>query len=357
MSHILLLIDHQENGRLLAESLKKRHQVSLADSEEGLRQPFDLGVVDGTALNRFSKAIRSRKEAERPRFLPLILIVTRQEVRLFKRHLWESVDDLLICPIDKMELQVRVEVLLRAREFSSELKLRNDDLEAYSQALMHDLRAPVRAIGSFSKLLIDEQKEKLDDRGKRHLERIRAVAEQAWDLIDSLLAFSRLGRKEIVLRTTPLPAMMATCLRNLREEIEAAKAEVIVPANLPSVRADPALLMMALTNLLSNAIKYVAPGTRPQVVLSVSTTARRSRIQIEDNGIGISPEDRERIFAPFVRLHGVEEYPGIGLGLSTVRKVVELMGGRTGFESSKGKGSRFWIELEAAETKERQEKI
>jgi signal transduction histidine kinase len=351
MNRILLLIDHKENARLLAEWLKKRYPLSLADSEEGLRGPFDLGIVDGPALNRLSKAIRSRKESERPRFLPFILAVSRPDAALFKEHLWKSVDELLAAPIDKMELQARVEVLLRARGFSSELKIRNDDLEAYAQALMHDLRAPVRAIGSFSKLMIQEQKEKLDARGKHHLDRIHTVAEQAWDLIDALLNFSRLGRKEIALRNTPLSSLAASCLRNLEEEIAAAGAEITIGEALPSVVADPALLRTAVTNLLSNAIKYVPPGTRPRVTLSAAVRGGSCRIQVEDNGIGISPEDQARIFTPFVRLHGVEEYPGIGLGLSTVRKAVEMMGGRLGVESSPGKGSRFWIDLPASERK------
>ncbi|WDT74967.1 MAG: hypothetical protein MPW16_17095 [Candidatus Manganitrophus sp.] len=179
----------------MAEWLQKRYQVTLADSKEALHQPFDLGMIDGPALRRLSKEIQIRKAAERPRFLPFILAVSRPDVNLFKQHLWESVDELIIHPVDQMELQVRIEVLLRSRQFSSELKLRNDDLEAYSQALMHDLRAPVRAVGSFAKLLIEEQKEKLDERGKHHLDRIQSVAEQAWDMIDALLNFSRLGTK------------------------------------------------------------------------------------------------------------------------------------------------------------------
>lgn len=345
MSHILLLIDHPENRRLLAEWLQKRYQVTLADSKEALHQTFDLGMIDGPALSRLSKEVQTRKAAERPRFLPFILAVSRPDVNLFKQHLWESVDELIIHPVDQVELQVRIEVLLRSRQFSSELKLRNDDLEAYSQALMHDLRAPVRAVGSFAKLLVEEQKEKLDERGKHHLDRIQSVAEQAWDMIDALLNFSRLERKEITLRTVRLDSVIESCLRDLQEEIEAANAQVVIQGDLVPIQADTTLLKMALTDLLSNAIKYVSPGTRPHVILSTSMMPPRCRIQIQDNGIGISSENQRRIFSPFVRLHSVEEYPGIGLGLSTVQKVVEMMGGQAGVESVSDRGSLFWIEL------------
>lgn len=345
MNRILLLIDHPENRRLLEAWLRKWYQVIPADSKEELHQPFDLGMIDGPALSRLSKEVQTRKAAERPRFLPFILAVSRTDVNLFKQHLWESVDELIIHPVDQMELQVRIEVLLRSRQFSSELKLRNDDLEAYSQALMHDLRAPVRAIGGFAKLLVQEQKGKLDERGKHHLDRIQSVAEQAWDMIDALLNFSRLGQKEIILRRVRLHSIIESCLRNLQEEIEAANAQIVIRGELASVQADPTLLKMALNDLLSNAIKYVPPGKQPHVILSTSISPRRCRIHIQDNGIGLSSENQQRIFSPFVRLHSVEEYPGIGLGLSTVRKVVELMGGQVGVESAPDRGSLFWIEL------------
>lgn len=355
MSHILLLIDHHENRRLLAEWLEKRYQVTPADSKEAMHQPFDLGMVDGPALSRLSKEIQTIKAEAHPRFLPFILSVSRPDVHLFQQHLWESVDELIVSPIDKMELQVRIEVLLRARRFSSELKLRNDDLEAYAQALMHDLRAPVRAVGSFARLLVQEQKEKLDERGKHHLDRIQSVAEQAWEMIDALLAFSRLGRKEITLRTVGLDSMIQSCLRDLEEEIKTTNAQVVIEGDLPAVQADPTLLRMALTDLLSNAIKYVPPGTQPRIVLSVMAGPRSRRIQIEDNGIGISSENQRRIFSPFVRLHSVEEYPGIGLGLSTVRKVIEMMGGQVGVQSAPNQGSLFWIELKDQTPDERRD--
>ncbi|MBI3803426.1 MAG: hypothetical protein HY282_06655 [Nitrospirae bacterium] len=355
MNRILLLIDHKENRRLLAEWLEPRHPVVVADSEAALGQPFDLGIVDGPALHRWVKEIQSRREADRPRFLPFLLIVPRHDVGLFKQHLWESIDELIINPVDKVELQVRVDVLLRSRQFSSELKVRNDELETYAQALTHDLRAPVRVISSFAKLLINEQPEKLNARGQHQLERIYSVAEQAWELIDSLLAFSRLGQKKIALRSVRLASLVESCLRNVEEEVEAAKGEVRVEGDLPAVQADPTLLKAALTNLLSNAVKYVAPGTRPRVTLSASVRVGICRIEIQDNGIGISSENLGRIFSPFVRLHSIEEYPGFGLGLSTVQKVIEIMGGRVGADSSEGIGSRFWIELEVAEPQERRE--
>ena|SRR5215472_9061371 len=112
-----------------------------------------------------------------------------------------------------------------------------------------------------------------------------------------------------------------------------------------TVQADPTLMKIALTNLLSNSIKFVPEGTRPAITVSTSVRKDICRIEVDDNGVGIRKEDQQRIFMPFVRLFSEEEFPGVGLGLPSVRKAVELMGGRVGVDSELGRGSRFWIEL------------
>jgi len=134
-------------------------------------------------------------------------------------------------------------------------------------------------------------------------------------------------------------------LRNLAAEIRTRNAQVSIRGRSRVIQADPTLLKIALTNLLSNAIKFVPDGVKPQITVSASVRHDLCRIEINDNGVGISKEDQQRIFLPFVRLYSEQAFPGIGLGLPSVRKAVELMGGRVGVESSPGQGSRFWIEL------------
>jgi signal transduction histidine kinase len=136
-----------------------------------------------------------------------------------------------------------------------------------------------------------------------------------------------------------------SCLKNLETEIRGRNANVKIRGRSRVVQLDPTLLKIALTNLLSNAIKFVADGVQPEITISASVKHDVCRIEVNDNGIGISEEDQQRIFMPFVRIYSEEEFPGIGLGLPSVRKAVELMGGRVGVDSKPGQGSRFWIEL------------
>ena len=260
-------------------------------------------------------------------------------------NLWQSVDDSITMPVSKLELQSRVEILLRARRISLELKLRNEDLEAFIQAMSHDVRASVRAVTLFAEAASMSEAGRLSPEGKQDLERIRWAAQEMRELIDSLLNFSKLGRGEVRYEPINLRTYIETCLRTVEGEIRDRNADIKIQGKPRVVPADPALLKIAITNLLSNAIKFVPKGVRPKITVSASVKENLCRIEINDNGIGIAEEDQQRIFMPFVRLYSEEQFPGIGLGLPSVRKAVELMGGRVGVDSKPGYGSRFWIEL------------
>lgn len=138
MNRILLLLDHKENRRLLAEWLSQKYQVISAESEQALDEPFDLGILDGPALDRLWERVQARKEAEQPLFLPFLLVTARKDVRYVTRHLWRTVDELILTPIEKVELQARVEILLRARRYSHEQTARlkaEAALDAITQVL------------------------------------------------------------------------------------------------------------------------------------------------------------------------------------------------------------------------------
>ena len=345
MERIIAFMENKENSHLLKEWLSDKYELIVADLNEPPNGYFDLGILDGPSLKRLWKPLQERKKAEEPTFLPYLFITPQKNIRLAIGDLWKIIDELVLIPIEKAELQVRLERLLRLRRLSIKLRQRNEDLEAMTQAVTHDLRAHMRVILGFTQAVSKDQADKLDKQGLHYLERIQSEAEAGQNLIDMLYDFLRLGREGVRKQPVSIEYITNICLSALSEDIERQKAQVSVDGNLPEVQADPTLLKLVLKNLLANAINYVAPDVEPRVAVSADNEAHSHRVRISDNGIGIAPENQERIFQPFVRLHGVEEYPGVGLGLSAVRKAVELMNGKIGVESESGNGSTFWFEL------------
>jgi len=345
MSRIVLIIDSNEDRQLLNAFLSAYHSVGEHQPGESLEENFDLCIVDDPNLERFKLELEARRDAEQPGFLPVLLLTHSPGIWSRIPQLWQFVDESIAIPVEKMELQARVEILLRIRRISLELKIRNEDLEAFIQAMSHDLRASVRAVNMFAEAVTASDGEKLSGNARQDLQRIHWAAQEMRELIDSLLNFSRLGRGEVRYEPLDLRTYIEMCLRNLQGEIRNRNATVKIKGRPHTIQADPTLLKIALTNLLSNAIKFVPAGIQPEVTVSASIKHDLCRIIIDDNGIGISEEDRQRIFLPFVRLFSDRDFPGIGLGLPSVRKAVELMGGRVGVDSKPGQGSRFWIEL------------
>jgi signal transduction histidine kinase len=234
---------------------------------------------------------------------------------------------------------------LRARQLSLELKRRYDDLESFMHVMAHDLKAPVRIAEGFARELLADEATTLSDDGRSCLDRILSATGEMKQLMAALLEFGRLGHGAIRLQTLSVRQIVDTCLRTLQDEIRTTHADIEVGEEQIMIYADPILLQVALSNLLANALRFVTPGVVPHVTIAASVTPGGSRLSVRDNGIGVATEHQARIFKPFVRLHGVEEYSGFGLGLAAVQKAVELMGGRVGVSSAPGQGSTFWMEF------------
>jgi len=164
-------------------------------------------------------------------------------------------------------------------------------------------------------------------------------------LIQDLLEYSRLSRSEVKLKPVDLTSVVERVVMNLEGEIKEVDALIRLDAPLPVVLGHSATLEQVVENLITNAIKFVPPEVKPHIHLWAEEGDTVVRLWVEDNGISIAPEHHERIFRIFERLHGIERYPGTGIGLATVKKGLEKMSGTVGVESVPDKGSRFWIEL------------
>ncbi len=242
------------------------------------------------------------------------------------------------------EAQRRAVLEAQVAERTAALAGSNAQLDAFAYTVSHDLRAPLRAMEGFARILLDDYAGPLGEEGGRYAERIVAAAKRMEGLIDALLAYSRLQRREAKVRAVdPTPMALRVADEARARHGEAVVIEVAAP--LPPVLAEPVVLGQVLTNLIGNAAKFRREDVPVHVAVRAEQRAGQVRIWVEDDGIGIAPEHQERIFNVFERLHGQEAYPGTGIGLAIVRKGAELMGGRCGVESQLGHGSRFWIEL------------
>ena len=266
--------------------------------------------------------------------------------------------------------QYAAELEHRVAERTANLAQSIQSLEGVLYHVAHDLRAPLRGMASFTNILLEEYAPQLDERGRDYARRISNAAQRMDTLVQDLLAYGRLAHTAVPVSAINLENEIRATLDQFSGEIQARHAKVDLCPPLPAVKANAAVLNQVISNLLSNALKFVRPDAPPQVRISAEETTSRIesgaggtpsldarlsaldgkfvRLWIEDNGIGIRPEYHERIFRMFERLHGVDSYPGTGIGLAIVRKGIERMGGRVGLESTPGAGSRFWIELPAA---------
>ncbi len=226
---------------------------------------------------------------------------------------------------------------------TGELQEANTQMESFVYSIAHDLRAPLRAMRGFAQALGEDYNDALDAQGKDYAKRIISSAKFMDELINDLLSFSRITRTELELTPVNLNDVLIQVRHQLAENIQETKA-IIEVSSLPEVIAHETTLRQILINLLSNSIKFVAPNVHPHIVIRSEDAENFYRIWIEDNGIGIDPQFRSRIFGIFERLHG-GTYPGTGIGLAIVLKGIERMNGQVGVESELGKGSRFWFEL------------
>lgn len=228
------------------------------------------------------------------------------------------------------------------------LEQSNQRLRAFCYTLAHDLRAPLRSMDGFAGLLLDKYGDHLDTAGQDYIRRISGSAQRMDRLINDLLTYTVLTQKEIVLSEVDLDRCVRSVLQSLEHGIAEADADVAVDFPLGIVSGNTDMVELIITNLVSNALKFRRRGVKTSVRLRSETRDGRVRLWVEDNGVGIDPRHQHHLFGVFHKMQGGVEQTGTGIGLALVRAAVEKMHGNAGVESEPGRGSRFWVELNAA---------
>lgn len=233
------------------------------------------------------------------------------------------------------------------RQRTVELQNANEELKAFAYTISHDLRAPLRAIQGFS-AAIREDGQDLALPIIGHMDNISAAADFMDNLIADLLSYSQIAFKDVHLERVAVGRIIDEVVGEMSSEITKADGQLTIDGCLPEVMANHGILFQILLNLFSNALKFVKADESPIIRVWAETKGELVRLSINDNGIGIAPPDQRRIFDVFVRLHGMERYPGTGIGLASVRRGMERLGGHCGVDSAPGQGSTFWLELPLA---------
>jgi signal transduction histidine kinase len=242
------------------------------------------------------------------------------------------------------ESRLAAEALVEARRQARAAEVANQELEAFSYSVSHDLRAPLRRIDGFSQALIEDDADRLSAKGTEHLGRIRAGAQRMAELIDDLLRLSRVSRGEFKKDRVDLSATVGLVIAELRKANPERAVEVVVQDGV-TVVADARLVRIVLENLLGNAWKFTSKTERARVEFGSRHGDDGTVYFVKDNGAGFDMKYASRLFGAFQRLHAEKEFPGTGIGLATVQRIVQRHGGRIWVEASVGSGATFQFTL------------
>jgi signal transduction histidine kinase len=248
----------------------------------------------------------------------------------------------------RRELRVRQTLAEELGCKTLELETSNKELESFSYSVSHDLRSPLRAIDSFALMLEEDYAQKLDAEGRRYIRVVRDGAQRMGRLIDDLLAFSRMGRAPINAVSIDPRAGAERALKEVLVAHTGAPPELLIH-RLPAARGDAALLHHVWVNLIDNAVKYSSKTTGPRIEIGGSVQGSEVVYFVKDNGAGFDMRYVDKLFRVFQRLHGSEEFPGSGVGLAIVQRVINRHGGRVWGESEPDHGAKFFFTLPQAE--------
>jgi PAS domain S-box-containing protein len=248
--------------------------------------------------------------------------------------------------------KLNAELEQRVIQRTAELEAANRELEAFSYSVSHDLRAPLRAVNGFSRILLEEYSSQLPAKAQHYLTVTRNNAVQMGALIDDLLAFARLSRQPLRKQTIAPAELVKQVLEDLTLEREGRQVEITV-GDLPVCQGDPQLLKQVMVNLLSNGLKYTRTRAvaRIEVGAIIPAAGDTPVYYVRDNGVGFDMRYSDKLFGVFQRLHGAEEYPGTGVGLAIVQRIVHRHGGRVWAEAQVNHGATFYFMLTQGETK------
>jgi PAS domain S-box-containing protein len=246
--------------------------------------------------------------------------------------------------------RMNLELEARVRERTAELTTANQEMESFTYSVAHDLRAPLRHIDAFTKILVDDFSSAIPPEALRYLNTIRKGSQNMSQLVDDLLNLARVGRQELKRELTPLNPIVDEVIAELMRDMKNRDIEWRVDP-LSAVKGDPGLVKQIFANLLSNAVKYTRPRTKAVIEIGRREVNGQTAIFVHDNGVGFNMKYADKLFGVFQRLHRTEEFEGTGVGLAIVDRVIRRHGGHIWAESELNKGATFYFTFNGMDKK------
>ncbi len=233
---------------------------------------------------------------------------------------------------------------MRVGQRTAQLEAANQELEAFTYTVSHDLRAPLRHIGGFSRMLVEDFGSTMPPEAGHHLQRIEDGVRRMGQLIDELLNLARVGRYALTIQSAQLNLLIDEVVSLLQPDAEG-RAVTWKIADFPPAQCDPVLIKQVFQNLIANALKFTRPRERALIEIGHVQQEGENVFFVRDNGVGFNMKYKDKLFGVFQRLHRSEDFEGTGIGLATVQRIIRKHGGRVWAESEVDKGTTFWFTL------------
>ena len=317
------------------EELTAMPYVEFVHPEDRAATLAETGkIVGGTKTTSFENRYRCKDGSYR-------WLLWKAAISSDGRHIFAAARDISDRKNAEQELRQQAQLL----DFNNtQLEAANKELEAFSYSVSHDLRAPLRGIDGFSQALLEDYSDKLDEEGKNNLNRVRAASQRMGHLIDDMLNLSRVTRVEFRREQVDLQTVANLVVAELRKAQPGREVEFVVADGLVA-EVDARLLRIVLDNLLGNAWKFTVKQAKPRVEFGCTDDDGNRTYFVRDNGCGFDMTFSGKLFGAFQRLHAMSEFPGTGIGLATVQRVIRRHGGRVWAEAAPGKGATFFFTL------------